>query len=164
MERPAACVPRSEQDLLSPCEPCVSEDQAGETTEEPRSPTRLNLVLEGGGLRGVALVGAVAALTEAIPRRRLPGAQETGAGSRRGGRTASAERTRRGGPFAAHPRADRGAWRRLRGRGWAPRRGARKGAAPLASRDVTVDVERGDVAREGDGQLSVEVGEEVAAA
>ncbi|WP_437681498.1 patatin-like phospholipase family protein [Sorangium sp. So ce131] len=57
--------PRSERDLLSRDAPCELAEPS-DTAEERYPPTRLNLVLEGGGLRGVALVGAVAALAEAL--------------------------------------------------------------------------------------------------
>ncbi|WP_438020389.1 patatin-like phospholipase family protein [Sorangium sp. So ce315] len=66
-----ACAPepaRSERDLLSRHEPCVP-DESSDTSEERYPPRKLNLVLEGGGLRGVALVGAVAALAEALTHR-----------------------------------------------------------------------------------------------
>lgn len=60
---------RSERDLLSRHEPCEPDEPAGDTAEEQYPPKRLNLVLEGGGLRGVALVGAVAALAEALTQK-----------------------------------------------------------------------------------------------
>ncbi|WP_437593504.1 patatin-like phospholipase family protein [Sorangium sp. So ce1000] len=68
----AACAPgpsRSEHDLLSRYEPCAPDEPAGDTSEERDPPKKLNLVLEGGGLRGVALVGAVAALAEALTQK-----------------------------------------------------------------------------------------------
>ncbi|WP_437872603.1 patatin-like phospholipase family protein [Sorangium sp. So ce363] len=67
-----ACAPgpeRSERDLLSRHEPCEPEEPAGDTAKERYPPKKLNLVLEGGGLRGVALVGAVAALAEALTQK-----------------------------------------------------------------------------------------------
>ncbi|XXY48980.1 patatin-like phospholipase family protein [Sorangium sp. So ce269] len=57
---------RSERDLLSRHEPCEPAESTTSTSEERYPPKRLNLVLEGGGLRGVALVGAVAALADAL--------------------------------------------------------------------------------------------------
>jgi NTE family protein len=57
---------RSERDLLSPAEPCAREEPWREQSSEARAPRSLNLVLEGGGLRGIALIGATAALAEAL--------------------------------------------------------------------------------------------------
>lgn len=62
---------RSERDLLSRYEPCEPDEPAscGREDEETIPPRKLNLVLEGGGLRGLGLVGAVAALTEALTQK-----------------------------------------------------------------------------------------------
>jgi NTE family protein len=57
---------RTEQELLSTMEVCPSAPPCQQENVALTVPKRLNLVLEGGGLRGIALVGAIRALADEL--------------------------------------------------------------------------------------------------